>query len=273
MKKSIVMNKRIEPFSQPIIEELCKIIGNSERGLTGTQISNLLVQAHMIDVSPSLSKWKRLYNSFVDFQNRNHCANNILNFVKLVLSPSRYVNQEERFEWLLNNTNQQLAFVGFKVKEDGSLIKKEKVSTISEAQIKANNLKQEIEKRDCHIALLDYCKAELLENNYFHAVFEACKGLFERIRELSEIQKDGNNLVEEVFSSNPILVINNYTTKSEIDEHKGFCNILKGICGMFRNPESHEPKISWELTRQDALEILGMISYCHRRLDNARKNR
>lgn len=42
---------------------------------------------------------------------------------------------------------------------------------------------------------------------------------------------------------------------------------------MFRNPESHEPKISWEVIEKDALEILLMISYCHRRLDSVQKIR
>lgn len=114
---------------------------------------------------------------------------------------------------------------------------------------------------------------ELLANNYFHSVFEANKGLFQRIRDLSGITTDGVALIEQVFSNNPILIINNYISQSEKDEHKGFCNILKGLCGMFRNPEAHEPKVTWEITEQDALEILGMISYCHRRLDNAHKIR
>ena len=84
---------------------------------------------------------------------------------------------------------------------------------------------------------------------------------------------DGNALIEEVFSQDPILIINHYQTQSEKDEHKGFCNILKGLCGMFRNTEAHEPKVSWEVTEQDALEILGIISYCHRRLDKAQRIR
>ena len=42
---------------------------------------------------------------------------------------------------------------------------------------------------------------------------------------------------------------------------------------MFRNPTAHEPKVDWEITEQDALDILGIISYCHRRLDNAKKIR
>lgn len=37
---------------------------------------------------------------------------------------------------------------------------------------------------------------------------------------------------------------------------------------MFRNPTAHEPKVDWEISEQNALEILGIISYCHRRLDN-----
>lgn len=145
--------------------------------------------------------------------------------------------------------------------------------TISEAQRKADNLKVKLEQRNAHTEIFKYCKAELLANNYFHSVFESNKGLFQRIRDLSLYNEDGNRLIEFVFSKNPVLIINNYQTKSEKDEHIGFCNILKGLCGMFRNPESHEPKISWEVTEQDALEILSMISYCHRRLDSVQKIR
>lgn len=102
-------------------------------------------------------------------------------------------------------------------------------------------------------------------------MFEANKGLFQRIRELSGLTSDGNSLIEQVFSSNPLLIINGFQTKQEKDKHWGFCNILKGLCGMFRNPEAHQPKIYWNIEEQDALEILGLISYCHRRLDNAKK--
>lgn len=42
---------------------------------------------------------------------------------------------------------------------------------------------------------------------------------------------------------------------------------------MFRNPEAHEPKVEWNISEQDALEILGIISYCHRRLDKAQQIR
>ena len=62
-------------------------------------------------------------------------------------------------------------------------------------------------------------------------------------------------------------------TGSEKNEHEGFCSLLKGLCSMFRNPTAHEPKVDLEISEQDALEILGIISYCHRRLDNYQKIR
>lgn len=40
---------------------------------------------------------------------------------------------------------------------------------------------------------------------------------------------------------------------------------------MFRNPEAHQPRIEWPISEQDALEILSLISYCHRRLDKTRR--
>ena len=50
-------------------------------------------------------------------------------------------------------------------------------------------------------------------------------------------------------------------------------NLLIGIVAMFRNPSSHELKVEWKMSEQDALDIMAMISYCHRRLDKAQKIR
>lgn len=142
--------------------------------------------------------------------------------------------------------------------------------TISEAQQRANDLLVNLQMRNAHQEIFKYCTTELVDKNYFHAVFEACKGLFARIRQLSLINTDGIRLVEYVFN-HPILVINSYKSKQEKDEQKGFEAILEGLCNMFRNPEAHQPKIEWPVSEQDALEILSLISYCHRRLDNAKR--
>ena len=260
-------------FTQPTLEGISKILGDTNSGLTGSEIQHLLVQSQIADVSPTSTKWKRIYDAFAVYQNNNKCSNHILNFIGLALAPAKYVNTPNLFAERRNQINQQLSFIGYQFNENGRFSEIKQAFTISEAQRKADDLKTKLEQRAAHREIFTYCRAELLANNYFHSVFEASKGLFERIRDLSQYNEDGSKLIEYVFSSNPILIINNYQSKSEQDEHKGFCNILKGLCGMFRNPEAHEPKISWEVSEQDALEILSMISYCHRRLDNAQKIR
>ena len=263
-------------FPPNVLEMISNILGDTETGLTGSEIHRLLLQANIEDTTQQgvmIAKRKNLFNSLANEQNKNKCSNHILNFIGYALAPSRYVGNPIEFERLRTAINQQLAFVGYELQQNGKYREIEKASTIADVQIKADNLKQELEKRNAHQEVFNYCKAELLQNNYFHSVLEANKGLFQRIRDLSGVQTDGNVLIEQVFSSNPILIINNYQSTSEKNEHTGFCNLLKGLCAMYRNPTAHEPKIDWEVTEQDALEILGIISYCHRRLDNAHKIR
>lgn len=260
-------------LTRNVIEGIANVLGDTADGFTGSEIHKYLQLSNIEDIDSANTKRIRLYNAFVKSHNDNKCSNNILSFILKSLAPERYVNDKERFEQLRAKVNQQLAFCGLHYGENGKFSKVSKATVIADVEIKASNLKQEIEKRNGHKELVKYCKAELLQNNYFHAVFEANKGLFNRIRELSGCQDDGNKLIEYVFSSNPILIINGFQSNSEKDEHKGFANLLKGLCGMFRNTEAHEPKINWKIDEQDALEILGIISYCHRRLDNAQKIR
>lgn len=259
-------------FEQANLEGLCKVLGEYA---SGSQITSYLMQLSITDIDgPQCTKWRRLYNAFAVYQNHFHNNDKIHDYICLECVPPRYANNEETFHELLEQINLQLAFCGLELFENGKIHEINKAETISDAQKKATNLKIKLEQRDTHSMIFQYCKSELLQNNYFHAVFEAMKGLMQRIRMLSVSSLDGANLIENIFSkNNPVLIINNFQLKSEIDEHMGFCNLLKGLCGMFRNTEAHEPKITWNVSEQDALEILGMISYCHRRLDKAQKLR
>jgi uncharacterized protein (TIGR02391 family) len=44
---------------------------------------------------------------------------------------------------------------------------------------------------------------------------------------------------------------------------------MKGMFGAFRNVTAHAPKICWNVTEQDALDLLTIASLVHRRLDSA----
>lgn len=258
---------------QPILEGICKILADTEEGITGSEIGLYLSQLRINDVAPEATKWKRLYNALATDCNAKQSVDNIFAFIQLVLAPSRYLNQQDFFEYRLKSINEQLIFVGLKLLPNGQYEYSRKAETISEAKQRVCSLKSKLEQQNAHRLVFQYCKEELLTNNYFHAVFESMKGLEKRIRELSGSDKRGQNLIEHVFSKNPFLIINSFRSKSEQDEQEGFKNILCGLIGMFRNPEAHELKTEWPISEQDALEIFGMVSYCHRRLDSAQKIR
>ena len=267
----------IPQFKLSTLEVLANIIGETTTGLTNAEIDRFLLNAQIEDAKQPgemLAKRNRLYNAFIMEQNKHHCSNNIVAFLRLFLDPARYVDNPPLFESRRNAVNKQLSFEGLEIDETGkAVLLAEKASRLQDIDLRVKGLKNQLEKRNAHPSIIAYCRAELLTDNYFHAVMEANKGLFQRIRDMSGVRTDGNALIEQVFSLNPILIINSYQSRSEKDEHIGFCNLLKGLCSMFRNPLAHEPKVEWPISEQDALEILGIISYCHRRLDKAQQIR
>ncbi len=124
--------------------------------------------------------------------------------------------------------------------------------------------------RSIHSEVLRFCRAELVDENYFHAVFEATKSIAERIRELSGLSGDGSVLIEQAFNlKHPLLAINGLSTEVEESEQTGYQNLLKGIFGMFRNTTAHAPKIKWKVTEEEAIELLTLVSFAHRKLDRA----
>ncbi len=256
-------------LNQGIIERISKILGDTSEGLTGSEIAYFLQQCEIKDVAPNITKWKRLYSAFAAVQNTDKRSDRILRFIQTVLNPVRFTDHHS-FEIKRNAINESLSYVGYALQPNGHFIEVAIANTITEAQQRANDLLANLKVRNAHKDIFKYCTAELVDKNYFHAVFEACKGLFARIRQLSLINTDGIQLVQYVFN-HPVLVINSFQSKQEKDEQKGFEAILEGLCNMFRNPEAHQPKIEWPVGEQDALEILSLISYCHRRLDKARR--
>ena len=124
--------------------------------------------------------------------------------------------------------------------------------------------------------MLRYCRAELLQKNYFHAVLEAVKSIAVKIRNLSGLQSDGAELVQAAFGlpkdgSSPVLTVNELKSDTDRGEQRGFVNLLIGLFGTIRNPLAHNPKVEWPMEEDDALDILTLASLIHRKIDKARK--
>ncbi|MGV3766799.1 MAG: TIGR02391 family protein [Chitinophagaceae bacterium] len=257
-------------FDAQVLEGVCTIIAETNGGLTGSEIGHLLASAGLTDVDPKNTKWKRLYNAFVDSQNKKQYSNHILIFIQQAMRPVRYIGNEELFQNRRLALNKRLSFVGVELTEEGKYREVAKATTISEAEQRASRLKHKLEARNTHEAIFEYCKSELLVENYFHAVFEATKSIADRLRKITGLYADGNALAETAFSTaNPLVRINYLKTDTDRSEHIGLGNLIKGIFGLIRNPTAHEPKITFVITEEEALDILNTISFIHKKLDKS----
>jgi len=263
---------RLPTFNAQHLEAACKVLADTDRGLTGAEIGYILQDCRLEDTDPDLTKWKRLFNALAKAQNTHQVGNHLIMFITRALNPVRYARDKTKFEWRKSELDVVLAFSGYSIREDGTVVRTTKESTINGARARAMSLRSSLEDRKAHQEIYKYCRAELVDENYFHAVLEAIKGIAQRIRAASGLTNDGAELVNTAFSvKSPILAINSLRTETEISEQKGFSNMLVGLFGAVRNPTAHAPKIIWNMSEQDALDILSTVSFVHRKLDSAVK--
>jgi uncharacterized protein (TIGR02391 family) len=273
---AITFKNRITPFPAERLEAISKVLADTTEGLTGSEIDHLLRNCQIPNPSPDMTKWKRLHNAFVEFQNEHQVGNHVVVFIKRAMDPARYVGQPNVFRSRRDKLNSVLAFCGMMLGEDGQVRTADAAHTIDQALERANRLHAALIQRTVHEDVLKFCKAELLQDNYFHAVFEAMKSITAKVRSLSGLTSDGCDLAHDAFGQkfgDPLLAINPFQTETQKGEQYGFMNLLKGLYGTIRNPLAHDPKIEWDMTEQDALDILTTISLVHRKLDQARRLR
>lgn len=160
------------------------------------------------------------------------------------MNPVRFLRRKEEYEDHRSNLNVVLAFSGLFIGEDGRMRPVTAARTIDEAEQRASRLRKALARRAVHGDVLPFCRAELLQENYFHAVFEATKSVADKIHEMTSLTSDGIELVDRAFGlRNPLLAFNSLRTETEQSEHTGLANLLKGLFGTFRNTTSHAPRL------------------------------
>lgn len=241
--------------------------------MTGAQIPNLIAPLRVTEAPGEArnTKWKRLFNAVAEAQNRQRDGRPLLRLIGDVMRPVRFASAEE-FEACRYELNERLLLSGFVVRDDGKVARTQAAKTLAEAEQRANDLRAELRRRDVHPDVLHFCRAELVQHNYFHAVLEASKSVAQKLRDLSGLDGDGAALVDATCSlaSGPVVVFNNLSNDWERSEQTGIATLLKGLFGTFRNPTAHAPKVLWATSRRDALDLMTLASMLHRRLDEAR---
>lgn len=277
----------MQQLNEQQLKSICSILADTSRGLTKTELRSTLHNCGIDEVDDGsrtinggmfyqigLNKRDWLYNCFVADINKRHTFSNIFKFIESALSPISYTLEEkrEKHSWRFEEINKVLLLLGMEVGTDGKLKQAVKASTLDEVDRRVNNLKRKLYERAIHAEVTKYCVKDYLRKDYFDAVFEAAKGLAERVRQITGLTTDGGKLFQEAFSTkDPFLFFNSLKSDSEISEFIGLKELLEAIFHLVRNPAAHTPKVNWKVDENKALDVLTLISFAHKYLDECHK--
>jgi len=256
-------------FTDTQLEAIAAALGDTSSRLTGSEIGFLLSVSRISDVDPTASKRVRLYNAFANNQNGQQNRTYVLAFIRKSMKPERYLSGSDHFEPPRVRLDQALSFAGSANDQSGTLQEVTQVRTISEARIRAEELRADLVKRGVHADVLKFCSEELLVCNYFHAFLETVKSVVDKLLPKSGLSEDGDALINRALSGDrPLVRINSMLTESERSEQKGHANLFRGGAGI-RNTTALEARIHWNTSKDDAEDLLSMASLIYRRLDGA----
>lgn len=267
------------------IKAVCDVLAETSLGYTKTELTRLLQQSKITIVSDGkvsngytyqIGQNKRdwLYNCLVSERNNSHSFIRIYGFLEKALNPVAFTDEKSRdkYNYLLEGVNKALLLAGLEITKEGKLIEVVQAKTLDEVDRRVDSLRRQLYNRAIHGEVKKYCIKDYLRKDYYDAVFEAAKGLAERVRQMSGLTTDGGTLFQTAFSKNdPYLFFNSMQTDSEKSEFTGLKELLESIFHLARNPAAHTPKVNWKVDEVKALDILTLISFAHKYLDECHK--
>lgn len=263
-------------FDNEVLYAVCEVLGDTNDGLTGSEINKLLGSAGIDDPNPTITKRDRLYKALSARQERDRSGNAVVAFVMRAMAPARYLapGRQSVYEERLSDLNRVLAMAGLRMRKDGKVDRRPVAVTITDAEAQANKILTEVQRRGVHHEVLTACRDYILARDYYNVVLEGAKSLSRRLRTMTGLTGDGAAIATEALSLGrsgvPLLAINACATESETSEQKGFVNLLTGAHGYYRNPRAHTAARDWpvsEAEERETVDALTFISALHRRLD------
>ena len=134
--------------------------------------------------------------------------------------------------------------------------------------------------RHLHSELRGRVKEYYTNRQYGHAAEQATQIFCENLKNLTNLNIDGQDLVNKCFGSPPFktpprVQLNALSSESETNIQIGQGHLSRGLITGFRNPINHDPMdrvVPGVFSELDCLNILSLVSYLLARLDNAQIN-
>jgi len=260
------MSQELEPFRNEALETLAQIIGVH---YTGSEITRLFHNSGYQDIThDGGTKWRFVSAAFDELQRRaTGRPDHVLTVLKTTCNPQGWIGRREVYEDFLQAINEVLSFYGLRAQDDGALVRTNEIS----ATVRHSKSPDEMafEARTFHPQIVRHGRTHFCRGAYFHAVFECCKAFDTAVRDNTKNTKSGQPLMSEMLCLNGPLKFNSQQKQSEKDEQQGIMYLCMGLMSAVRNPQAHEPEIHWPMSRDDALDLLALISFLFRKLASA----
>lgn len=129
------------------------------------------------------------------------------------------------------------------------------------------------DQRRYHKAVIEHARPGFLRKDYFSSVVEGCKVLEELVRERSGIDDYGASLMKRALGDRGILEVDmaDLTGRTRDGIRRGLGSMCEGIVSGVQNPASREYEQRFPISGEDALDILGVISYLCRQIEKMRR--
>ena len=124
-----------------------------------------------------------------------------------------------------------------------------------------------------HKEILKHAEKWIKSKNYHVAIKECCIAFEEYVQKRSKLQLTGKELMSNVFKlTHPVLKFNNNKLNNETinNAQDGLKFLTMGMICHIRNPISHATKFNYDITDDEAIEILHFISYLFRIVDKTK---
>ena len=279
------MSQTARTLNQQQLKSLCGVVAHTSEGLTKSELTTLLGQCGMCAVddgsfrnqfgyTTGLSKRDWLYNCLVAEISKSKSFSRVFSFLQAALNHASYtsIDSRQKYRYLLEETNKILLFAGLSIDQSGRLVAVSQAETLTEIDQRVNHLKKALYDRAIHSEVQKCYIKDYLRADYYDAMFEAAKGSAECVRQISGLTTDGGTLFQTALSKNdPYIFFNAMKTDSERSEFTGLKELLEANFHLVRNPAAHTPKVNWKTDETKVLDILTLISFAHKYLDECHR--
>lgn len=259
---------------------ICDAFVALEDVISDSELGALILSSGIQDINHNASRHRRLSTAFIQDQDHNRCADNLASFLKRTGFHIKKSRGDSTFKRYINQMNQVLSFAGYELGHEDAQIRnldRSKTSYVPpEAEDRVRRFRENIQLNHLHPDIEMVCRAEyFVEPGFFRPVKEAMRLLIEKIRAKALLSHDGPELAEHAFAfawpNRPVLAINNFMTEKDLAEQFSFMVLLKAYFLMFQDEMTRAYRPAWDINLEDAMNLLSLASYFHRKVDKATK--